>query len=165
MTEHVNVASRPSDTVTFCSCPMNVGIPPNASTGKRNFVFIFSEKILHMFCSSHFWFLVTFGNEVTKIQKYYVIFVYILQGQMGKTEKKGKKITQLKWPKYQKPKDENMGWTKQKKRKWWEKKSMIWSAFHKLLPSYVIVYEVLMIKGYKNSTHIFILAIRTKKLS
>ena len=31
---------------------------------------------------------------------------------MGKTEKNGKKITQLKWPKYQKPKDENMGWTK-----------------------------------------------------
>ena len=90
MTEHVNVASRPSDTVTFCSCPMNVGIPPNASTGKRNFVFIFSEKILHMFCSSHFWFLVTFGNEVTKIQKYYVIFVYILQGKMGKTGKNEK---------------------------------------------------------------------------
>ena len=33
---------------------------------------------------------------------------------MGKTERKKKKITQLKWPKYQKPKDENMGWTKQK---------------------------------------------------
>ena len=26
---------------------MNLGIPANASTGKRNFVFIFSEKILH----------------------------------------------------------------------------------------------------------------------
>ena len=37
-----------------------------------------------------------------------MIFVYILQGKMGKMEK----ITQLKWPKYQKPKDENMGWTK-----------------------------------------------------
>ena len=45
----------------------------------------------------------------TKLQKYYVIFVYILQGKMSKMEKK---ITQLKWPKYQKPKDENMGWTK-----------------------------------------------------
>ena len=34
------------------------------------------------------WFYVTFENEVTKIQKYYVIFVvYILQGKMGKTEK------------------------------------------------------------------------------
>ena len=34
-----------------------------------------------------FVFLVTFSDEVTKIQKYYVIFVYILQGKMGKTEK------------------------------------------------------------------------------
>ena len=40
-----------------------------------------------------------------KMQKYYVIFVYILQGKMGKMEKTGKKITQLKWPKYQKPTD------------------------------------------------------------
>ena len=41
-------------------------------------------------------FLVTFGDEVTKIRKYCVIFVYILQGKMGKTEKNGKKIMQLK---------------------------------------------------------------------
>ena len=33
-----------------------------------------------------FWSL--FGNEVTKIQKYCVFFVYVLQGKMGKTEKK-----------------------------------------------------------------------------
>ena len=65
-----------------------------------------------------FWLLVTFGDEVTKIQKYYVIFVYILQGKMGKTEKNGKKITQLKWPKYQKPRGENMEWTK-----YWTKRS------------------------------------------
>ena len=38
----------------------------------------------------HFSFLVTFGDEVTKIRKYYVIFVYILQGKMGKTQKKQK---------------------------------------------------------------------------
>ena len=62
-----------------------------------------------IFC---FWFLVTFGSKVTKIRKYYVIFVYILQGRMGKMEKNWKEITQLKWPKYQKPKDKNMGWTK-----------------------------------------------------
>ena len=37
-----------------------------------------------------FWFLVTFSNEVTKIQKYYVIFVYILQDKMGKMEKNRK---------------------------------------------------------------------------
>ena len=29
-------------------------------------------------------------------------------------EKNGKKITQLKWTKYQKPNDKNMGWMKQK---------------------------------------------------
>ena len=44
-----------------------------------------------MFRSSHFWFLVTFGNEVTKIQKYYVTFDYILQGKMEKMEKKDRK--------------------------------------------------------------------------
>ena len=59
-----------------------------------------------------FWFLVNFDDEVTKI------FVYILQGKMGKTEKNGKKITNLKWPKYQKPKNENMGWTKHKWHFW-----------------------------------------------
>ena len=37
-----------------------------------------------IFC---YWFLVTFGDEITKIRKYYVIFVYILQGKMGKTKK------------------------------------------------------------------------------
>ena len=34
-----------------------------------------------------FLFLVTFGDEIMKMQKYYVIFVYILQGKMGKSEK------------------------------------------------------------------------------
>ena len=39
-----------------------------------------------MFLSFHF-FLITFGDEVTKIQKYYAIFVYILQGRMGERKK------------------------------------------------------------------------------
>ena len=59
-----------------------------------------------LFRSSHFSFLV-FGHfwwRFTKIRKYYVIFVYIWQGKMGKREKNGAKLTQLKWPKYQKPK-------------------------------------------------------------
>ena len=43
-----------------------------------------------------------------------MIFVYILQGKMDKTGKKGKKITQLKWTKYQKLKHKNMGRTKHK---------------------------------------------------
>ena len=34
-----------------------------------------------------FWVLVTLGDKVTKIRKYCVIFVYILQGMIGKTEK------------------------------------------------------------------------------
>ena len=55
-----------------------------------------------------FLFLVTFDNEVTKIRKYYVIFGYILQGKMGKTEKTRKKITQL-FKVTRIPKDENMG--------------------------------------------------------
>ena len=58
-----------------------------------------------MFRLSHFSFLVTFGNEVTKIQKNYVIFVYILQGKIGKIEQNRKKITQLNQSKYPKPKD------------------------------------------------------------
>ena len=51
---------------------------------------------------SHFSFLL-FDDEVTK---FYVISVYILQGKMSKTEKNGKKIIQLKWPKCQEPKVE-----------------------------------------------------------
>ena len=55
-----------------------------------------------------FWFLVTFGDKVTKIRKYYVIFVYISLGKMGKTEKNQKenhvtnvtKITKNKRQKY-----------------------------------------------------------------
>merc|ERR1712037_764876 len=47
------------------------------------------------FCFVHpifrFWLLVVFGDQVTEVQKYYVIYVYILQGKMGKTEKKRKK--------------------------------------------------------------------------
>ena len=62
-----------------------------------------------MFRLSHFWFLVTFDDEVAKIQKYCVIFVYILQGKMGKTEIKWKENHATKVNKIPKPKDENMG--------------------------------------------------------
>ena len=67
---------------------------------KQIFLNHFSVKNL-VFRSFHFWFLV-FGfwsllaMKLRKYEKYYVIFVYILQGKMGKTEKTGKKITQLK---------------------------------------------------------------------
>ena len=68
----------------------------------ERYYFVNIEDILNIFVSFipflvfGVWFLVTFGDKVTKIRKYYVIFVYILQGKMGKTEKNGKKITQLK---------------------------------------------------------------------
>ena len=61
-----------------------------------------------MFRSSHFSFLVfvTFGNEVTKNTSY-IIFVYISQGKMGKTEKNWKENHATKVTKI--PKNENMG--------------------------------------------------------
>ena len=50
--------------------------------------------IFHNYCFVHpifcFWFFVTIGHEVTKIRKYYIIFVYLLQGKMGKKEKNRK---------------------------------------------------------------------------
>ena len=48
---------------------------------KRNFY--------SLFVSFHFSFsfFVSFGDEYMKIQKYYVIFVFILQGKMGKSGK------------------------------------------------------------------------------
>ena len=66
-----------------------------------------------MFPSSHFWFLVIFGDVVTKIQKYYVIFVDILQGKMSKTEKNRKENHSAKITKI--PKDYGMNETAEKK--------------------------------------------------
>ena len=49
------------------------------------------DEFLNHHCFFHlifrFSFLVIFGDEVTKIRKYYVIFVYIFQDKMGKMEK------------------------------------------------------------------------------
>ena len=56
----------------------------------------------------HFWFLVTFGDEVTKTRNFYIIFVYILQDKMGKTEKNRKENHTTKVTKI--PKTKNMGW-------------------------------------------------------
>ena len=72
-----------------------------------------NETKIIEYCFVHpifrFWLLVTFGDEVTKIQKHYVIFVHILQGKMGKMEKTREENQATKILKYQKPKDENMG--------------------------------------------------------
>ena len=68
------------------------------SMGER--VVIFYICFIHpIFC---FLFLVTFGDEVTKIQKYYVIFVYILQGKMSRKENHATKVTKI--PKTKRPK-------------------------------------------------------------
>ena len=68
--------------------------------------------IIHL-CFVHpifrFWFLVTFGNEVKKIQKYYIIFVYCLLGQMGKTEKNRKENHATKVTKISKTKRRKYG--------------------------------------------------------
>ena len=58
--------------------------------------------------SFHFSFLV-FGHENTKILHNLCIH---FTRQDGQDRKNWKKVTQLKWPKYQRPKDENTGWTK-----------------------------------------------------
>ena len=65
---------------------------------------------LIFFLNTYVWFipfsfLVILGDEVTKIQKYYVIFVYILQDKMGKMEIKenySTKVTKIPKTKRQK---------------------------------------------------------------
>ena len=47
---------------------------------------VFTESHL-MFRSSHFFVFGFWSLLATKLGKYYVIFIYILQGKMGKTEK------------------------------------------------------------------------------
>ena len=48
-------------------------------------------------------------SQVTKVEKYYVILFTLYKARWARWKKNGIKIMQLKWPKYQKPKDENMG--------------------------------------------------------
>ena len=47
----------------------------------------YNDTMSYMFRSSHFLFWVPFGDKVTKIRKYYVIFAYILQGKDGQDRK------------------------------------------------------------------------------
>jgi len=67
-----------------------VNCRPVHTTGNK-FVYCFFFPI---FC---FWCLDTFGDEVTKIRKHYVIFVYILQGKMEKKRKENHvtKVTKI----------------------------------------------------------------------
>jgi hypothetical protein len=71
-----------------------------------------SEHLCFVHPIFHIWFLVTFGNEVTKILKYYIIFVCISQGKMGKTEKKRKGNHATKVTKIQKTKGQKYGMNK-----------------------------------------------------
>ena len=64
-------------------------------------MFRYLAKLCFVHHIFHFW-----SHWALKLQKYYIICVYILQGKMGKAEKNGNKTMQLKWPTYQKPKDE-----------------------------------------------------------
>ena len=72
----------------------------------KMFVFVKSHNICFDYPIFRFRFLVIFGYEVTKILHNLCLHL------QGKMEKNRKKIMQLKCPKYQNPKDENMGWTK-----------------------------------------------------
>ena len=65
-----------------------------------------------MFRSSHFWFLITFGDEVRKIQKYYVFFACILQGKMGKIDRNWKENRATKVTKIPKTKRRKYGMNK-----------------------------------------------------
>ena len=64
---------------------------------QKNGKMVCSFFTFQMFCSSHFLFLDSFGDEVTKIRKCYVIFVCILQGKTGKTqnENHATKVTKI----------------------------------------------------------------------
>ena len=72
------------------------GMDRNLTKEEQEFIFNTATSEV-IYCFVHpkfrFWFLVTIGDDVTKMRKYYVIFVYIFQGKM---EKNRKKITQLK---------------------------------------------------------------------
>ena len=79
-------------------CREKHGVAPLKIDKKVRFCLCFSVFFL-VYCFVHpifsFWFFVTFGNKVTKKQKYYAIFVYILQGKMGNSRNE-KKFMQLK---------------------------------------------------------------------
>ena len=66
-------------------------------------------KTTYLFCSFHFWFLVFWSLLVTKLQKYYVIFVYILQDKVGKMEKSQKENHETKVTKIPKTKRRKYG--------------------------------------------------------
>ena len=102
-----------------------------------------------MFLSSQIclYFLVTCGEEVTKIRKYDVIFFYILQGKMGKTEKTEKnhatKVTKI--PKTKRP-------------KMWDERNKKHVFCNQTLPSILLqrkLKQELFCKKLKKSLHLY----------
>ena len=75
-------------------------------------------SVYPIFSSFGFWYFGHFWRqsyENKKILRNLCLHFARQDGQDGKNpEHMVKKITQLKWPKYQKPKDENMAWTEHK---------------------------------------------------
>ena len=80
---------------------------------KKVYIKIFRITWVFWFRSSHFSFFVfwslSWSSENTKILHNLCLHFAKQDGQNGK---KGKKVTKLKWPKYQKPKDKHIEWTK-----------------------------------------------------
>ena len=83
----------------FKVCNLTQQLSPPKSSPRGH-----SQNNSNKFTFSHFLFYYCFVHPIfgfwsllaMKLQKYYIIFVYILQGKMGKTGKNGKIITQLK---------------------------------------------------------------------
>jgi hypothetical protein len=77
------------DYLSVVSCHARMG----CQLFRRHSIYIkkVSSTVLAHVCFVHlifgFWFLLAFFEEVTKIRKYYIIFVYVLQGKMGKMKK------------------------------------------------------------------------------
>ena len=77
--------------------------------------FLFRSSYFSFLFFGHFW---RQRYENTKILRNPCLHFARQDGQEGK---KGMKIMQLKWPKYHKPEDENMGWTKHSFHQGWPK--------------------------------------------
>ena len=78
-----------------CQCKSSF---PHKYVSENQSTFQFKKLLCFILPIFRFCFLVTFGDKVTKMQKYYVIFVYILQGKI--TERKPLKYQKTKRRKY-----------------------------------------------------------------
>ena len=86
------------------SNPVSINI---LTTVSRGFTDVYCDQHISSVWRGVWW----WSYKNTKILRN--LFLHFAK-QDGQNGKKGKKVTKLKWPKYQRPKDENMGWTKHK---------------------------------------------------